>query len=164
MKTYFAAVAAAALLVSGCSAGSGAADMAETTGTKASTGQAAAAEEQVEGKYAVSIGDSHLTKDYDGKSTLVVNYTFKNNSEEANSFAVAVSAKAFQDGVELEMAVVTDDKKYDSGSSLKEIKPGASVKVQSAYVLDGKSDVTIEVTESFSLDDAVIAEKTISVK
>lgn len=87
----------------------------------------------------------------------MVDYTFKNNDTKAAMFIVAVSAKAFQNGVELELAIVGDDKQYDAGLGQKEIKPGAKTKVQMGYLLSDKSEVTVEVKESFSFDDTMIA-------
>lgn len=115
-------------------------------------------------KYGVTIGGAHQTKDYEGKSALVVDFTFTNNSDEAANFMFAVSAKAFQDGIELENAMIMDDKKYDSRNSMKDIKPGKSIEAQAAYLLDGKADVIIEVTELISFDDTMLATKTIELK
>lgn len=131
------------------------ADTPADAGTAAPAASAAA--------YAVTIDGSHTTTDYEGKPTLVVNYTFTNNSTDAASFMFAISDKAFQNGVQLETAIVTGDDSYDSANSLNEVKPGASIAVQSAYVLDDQSDVTIECTELISFDDTVLASQVIKV-
>lgn len=165
MKTLLAAAGIAALLLSGCSGAGTPAENSQASGTSASAPETAAAPaEGSDSDYAVTIDGSHQTKDYEGKPTLVVDFTFKNNSDKASRFLIAVSAKAFQNGVELETAIVGDDKKLDAGAGMKEIKPGASLKVQSAYVLADKSDVTVEVSELISFDDSLIATKTIAVK
>ena len=75
-------------------------------------------------------------------------------------FFTAVSAKAFQNGVQLDTAIVSD---IDSQSSMNEIKPGATTTVQQAYLLDEQSQVSVECTELISLDDTVLAEKTFDV-
>ena len=167
MKTHFAAAAIAALLLlSGCSAPADSTDNGQAaSGSSASAAETASAPAGAsDSEFAVTIGGSHLTKDYEGKKTLVVDFTFKNNSDKATSFMVAVSAKGFQNGVELDTAIVGNDEKYDASSALKEIKPGASIKVQSAYVLSDKSDVSVEVTELFSLSDTPLSTKTFTVK
>lgn len=165
MKTLLAAAGIAAVLLTGCSTASAPAENGQAAGSSASAPETASAPaEGSDSEYSVAIDGSHLTKDYEGKPTLVVDFTFKNNSDKASSFLVAVSAKAFQNGVELETAIVGDDKKFDSGAGMKEIKPGASLKVQSAYVLADKSDVTVEVSELISFDDSLIATKKIAVK
>lgn len=110
--------------------------------------------------YAVTIDDCAVTSDYEGKSAIVVTYTFTNNSEDAQSFLSAISAKCFQNGVQLDIAMVSD---IDSQSTLSEIKPGASVTVQEAYVLDDQSEVTVECSELISFNDDILAERTFSV-
>lgn len=166
MKTLFAVAATAAfLLLSGCSTPTTSEKDQAAPGSSASAAETASAPaEASDSEFGVTIDGSHQTKDYDGKKALVVDFTFKNNSDEATSFMFAVSAKAFQNGVELDTAVVGDDKKYDSGKSMKEIKPGASTKAQAAYLLSDSSDVSVEVTQLFSLDDTPIATKTFTLK
>ena len=116
--------------------------------------------EQKESKYAVSIDECTVVQDYAGKAAIVVTYTFTNNAEKAVPFFTAVSAKAFQNGVQLDTAIVSD---IDSQSSMNEIKSGATTTVQQAYLLDDQSQVSVECTELISLDDTVLAEKTFDV-
>lgn len=118
------------------------------------------AEEQASSKYAVTIDGSTVTTDYEGKPAIIVDYTFTNNSDDATSFAVACSQKAFQNGVQLETAVVLDDL---GNGFLAEIKPGATTSARRAYSLADESDVTVEVTELISFDDTILAEVTFPV-
>lgn len=113
--------------------------------------------------YAVTIGDATQAKDYEGKPALVVDFTFTNNSEDDANFMFAVTAKAFQDGVELESAILLDgaDGIQDS---LKDVKPGSTITVQQAYVLEDTTDVTVEVSELISFDDSLIAQKIFTIK
>ncbi len=113
--------------------------------------------EEVQSDYAVTIDGSTLTTDYEGAPAIIIDYTFTNNSEEATSFAAACMPKAFQNGVELETAIVNDD--LGNGYTA-EIKPGATTQARIAYTLADESEVSIEVTELFSLDDVVLAEAT----
>jgi len=115
------------------------------------------------GDYAVTIDRTHKANDYEGHPVLVVDYTFTNNGDDDANFLVAVTATAFQDGVELEDAILENSSKA-AGNTMKDIKPGKSIKVEEAYVLDGKKDVTIEVSGSFALDDEKIATKTVHVR
>lgn len=162
MKTLLATATAACLLLVGCS--SAATPAAGPATSPAGSTATPIAPEKAKSVFAVTIGDSHVTKDYQGKQALVVDFSFQNNSDKATSFIVAVSAKAFQNGVQLETGIVTGDKKFDAANSMKEIKPGASIQAQYAYVLADTSDVTVEVTELISLNTTPIATKTISVK
>ncbi|MFR0869723.1 MAG: DUF5067 domain-containing protein, partial [Adlercreutzia sp.] len=66
----------------------------------------------------------------------------------------------FQNGTELELAVVADAE--ESGKSMNEVKPGSSITYESAYELADMSDLTVEVEELFSFSDELIAEQTFS--
>lgn len=152
-----------ALVLSGCSTPAAApAAPAQTAPTEQTP--AAPAAPAADAPFAVTIDGSSKIKDYEGKPALVVDFTFTNNDDEAASFMVSVSDKAFQNGVELDRAIAMDTDAYDAGPSMKEIKPGATVQVQSAYLLVDDSDVTVEVTELFSFSDAMLATTVISVK
>ncbi len=110
--------------------------------------------------YQVTIGETRTVDDYQGNPAILVSYTFVNNSDEAVSPLVAVSAKAFQNGMQLEGAIGVDG--AESSKSMSEIKPGASVTYALAYELTDTSDVTVEVEELFSFSDELLAEKTFS--
>lgn len=163
MKKSIAGVVAACSLTAcvalfGCSSGGTSAQ-----GGDQADGQPQQAEQQEpakESKYAVSIDDCTVTQDYAGKAAIVVTYTFTNNAEKAVPFFTAVSAKAFQNGVQLDTGIVND---IDSQSTMNEIKPGATTTVQQAYLLDDQTQVSVECTELISLDDTIIAEKTFDV-
>ena len=116
--------------------------------------------EASDAEYAVTIDGSAVTEDYEGNPAMIVDFTFINNSDEATSFAVACSQKAFQNGVQLETAIVTDDL---GNGYMAEIKPGATTTARIAYALTDESDVTVEVEELFSFDDTMLAEATVSV-
>ena len=124
------------------------------------SGSAAEQSEATQAAYGVTIDDCRVTEDYQGNPAAVVTYTFTNNSDEATSPAVAVHAKAFQNGTELELAVVADAE--ESGKSMNEVKPGSSITYESAYELADMSDLTVEVEELFSFSDELIAEQTFS--
>lgn len=106
------------------------------------------------GDYEVEILSAKKTKDYDGKPAIIIDYQFTNNSDEATSFMVALIDKAFQDGIELESAIVVNTKVYDADESMKDIKPGKSLKVQQAFLLnDSKTPVEVEVSELISFSN-----------
>ncbi len=153
---------AGCLALFGCSSGDGAGGSGSQDGEGQQEPQAASQEkkEAPESKYAVTIDDGVVGEDYQGNPALIVTFTFTNNSDDATSFLVAISDKAYQNGVQLERAIRTDG---DSQSSMKDIKPGATVTVEQAYVLDDQSEVTVECTELISFDDTVLAEKAFTV-
>ena len=100
------------------------------------------------GNYGVSILSYELTSDYSGKPAVLVNFGFTNNSNSITSMAIALNYKAFQDGVQLETAIVHD---ADTGSSqIRNVRPGAGISATAAYILTSEtSPVHIEIEETF---------------
>ena len=165
-KITLAASIASIVLLAGCSGGGAEAPAGGSTEGAAPAAPAATAATEsapaetqaaADSDYVVTIDGATTAKDYEGKPAMIVDFTFTNNSDDAQMFMVAVSPKAFQNGVELELAVVTDG--YDSAGSTKEIKPGATTQVQMAYLLADESEVSVEVEETFSFSNELIAEK-----
>ena len=106
------------------------------------------------GDYAVSVISHELARDYDGNAALVVTYGFTNNSRDTRSFLFAIEANAFQDGIELEMAVIGDSSLVDSGSQMRNVRPGAGQAVTVAYLLTSEtSPVELEISEYMSFSD-----------
>ena len=109
------------------------------------------------GDYHVEIKGASLAKDYEGKSAIIVTYAWTNNSENTTSAMVSVGTKAFQDGVQLESAIIIGDNSYDSGASMKEVRPGTTIDVQCAYVLTNeRSTGEFELTEWISFSDDMV--------
>lgn len=155
-----AAAVAAPLALTACGGGASEpqADAGASAGEQAQ--EAEPEEEAPASDYAVTIDGSTVTTDYEGNPAMVIDFSFTNNSDEATSFAVACSQKAFQNGVQLETAIVMDDL---GNGYMAEIKPGATTQARLAFSLADESDVTVEVSELFSLDDTILAEATFSV-
>lgn len=124
-----------------------------------------AEEEAPETDYPITIDDAVVTKDFEGKSALVVTYTWTNNGEDAQMFETVYSAKAFQNGIQLDYGTLgmDEEEKYDVYASMNEIKPGTTQTVNQVYLLDDKSEVSVEVTEWISFDEAILAERTFKV-
>lgn len=154
-----AAAVAAPLTLTAC--GGGASEpQADAETAPEEQAQEAEPEEAPQSKYAVTIDGSTVTTDYEGNPAMIIDFSFTNNSDEATSFAVACSQKAFQNGVQLETAIVMDDL---GNGYMAEIKPGATTQARLAFSLADESDVTVEVSELFSLYDTILAEATFSV-
>lgn len=113
--------------------------------------------EQAESDYAVTIDGCVTTQDYSGAPAAVVTFTFTNNSDRAQSPLSAVHCKAFQNGVQLDTAITPSG---DSGKSLNEVKPGGTITFDQSYALEDMSDLTVEVKEFLSFNDAILAEQT----
>ena len=163
MKKRFATMAAACAVAGclgmfGCSSGTSESQPADEPQEPQQAQPADEAPAQ-EANYKVSIDDCTVTTDYADKPAIVVTFTFENASDKAQSF-LAISAKCFQNGVQLDTAIVDD---IDAQSIINEVKPGAVATVQQAYLLDDQSEVTVECSELASFDDEILAEKTFSV-
>lgn len=106
------------------------------------------------GEFDVQINDLELAKDYKGEPAALIKFSFTNNSEKNTSAILALQCKAFQNGLQLETAIIADDSIYNANDQMKEIQPGASIDVTVAYKLESeKAPVEFEVSESFSFKD-----------
>ena len=101
-------------------------------------------------KYAVKFTDAVLATDYEGHDAIVISYDYTNNDEDAASAMVALYIKAFQDGVELEHAYGIQGVEYNSDNETKDLKTGATLNCQTAFVLTSASPVEVEATAAFS--------------
>lgn len=102
----------------------------------------------------VSIVSYKLVKDYEGKNAILFELGFTNNNTDTNNFLSAINFSPFQDGVELETAILMDDYE-NTGNSILSVKPGAGIPVALAYVLTSDtSPVQIEIGDiwGFSSD------------
>ena len=96
--------------------------------------------------------------DYNGQPTVLVTYEWTNNTDKNQVFSVATSAKAFQNGKELDMAIYTEAPAgYDSNASLQEIQPGATQQVSVGYVLQDDSPVDVEVSGTLDFSGAKVS-------
>ena len=115
------------------------------------------------GDYTVVIKSATVTTDYEGNPAIVVNYNWTNGSTETKMALTAVLAKAFQDGVQLDSAMMLSDN-YTPNTAT-ELKPGASLDVQAAFVLrNTTSPVEFELSEAFAFDNDQVVAKTFDIK
>ena len=95
----------------------------------------------------VSIGDAKLIN-YEGSDVVVVEYTFKNNSDTDKSFTGVVRADGYQDDVTLTPTVVTGVDGVDMMTLSQNIGKGHQITVHKAYRLKSEEDIIeIQVTE-----------------
>lgn len=110
------------------------------------------------GDYHVEIKGAALTKDYEGNPAIVITYAWTNNSDDTTSAMVSIGEKAFQDGVQLESAMIIGNDSYDAGATMKDVRPGTTIDVQRAFVLTSEtSTVEFELTEWISFSDDVVS-------
>lgn len=103
------------------------------------------------GAYHVEIKNAALAHDYEENPAIVVTYAWTNNSEETTSPMMTILEKAFQDGVELDRAMIFDSGLYNAEMSSKDVRPGTTIDVQCAFTLTSEtSPVELELSEAFS--------------
>lgn len=101
--------------------------------------------------------------DYNGDIALVVQMTFRNNSEEPHSCGYTFDIDAYQDGVECDLAILSGDvdEEFDTSTYLTDIQPGIEFTVFRAYKLrSDSSDVVIDVRGFYDFDNKLLYEQT----
>ena len=87
--------------------------------------------------------------------SVLVTFEWANNTDKNNSFAVLASPQVFQNGQALDTAIYSENPAgYDSNSDFAEVQPGATGTVTIGYTLKDDSEVTVDVTDLFDLNDS----------
>lgn len=166
MKKYLSLILSILLVISFAffAVGSSSSDDEDAT-QKAGKADSDTVEENQLGNYSLEIKSARTTENWEGKPSIVITYSFTNNSDDSTSFYIAFQDNAYQDGIGLERAyTMKDGDPYDEANQSKDIKPGASIDVDVGYILnDTETDVEVEVEELFSFDEKTIS-KTFSIK
>ncbi|MGN1203348.1 MAG: DUF5067 domain-containing protein [Eubacterium sp.] len=148
-----AVIAVVLILIIAIAGGSGDDDSSNTGNAGASSVSAQSEEKSdgVIGDYGCVVKEASLCKDWTDKDAVLITYEFTNNSDSAISFDVALDARAYQDGIGLETAILDSD---ETDWLDVDIKPGVTKEVKKAYVLrDTSTPVEIEVSEFISFND-----------
>lgn len=153
MKRKLAMIAAAAMLAVMLTAcGSSGAQTQDTGSATAATQTDVSAEDTSASKgtladYEVEIKGAALCKDYEGNPAIAITYSWTNNSEATTSPMGSMMEEAFQDGVQLDMAIV--DFEYNDG--LTDVRPGTTIDVEAIYKMTSESTVEFELS---AIEDA----------
>ena len=100
--------------------------------------------------YDVAIESVKTAKDYNGKDAAIVKFKWTNGSKKADSAMACLMMTVYQDGVQLEPAVITSDSLAENES--KSIQPGKSLEFECAYALSGKEKkIQVDVSDIASL-------------
>ena len=149
-------------IVAKCEPGEARAELPPTAASSsnaAKSSEASSASAKSSAKYEVSIDDMTVGEDYQGNPALIVTYSWKNNSDKSSSFAATLHPRCYQNGVQLNNAIVLSG--IDSEGYLADVKPGAGTSLQMAYELkDTESPVDVEVYEFASFKGDPIISKT----
>lgn len=111
------------------------------------------------GDHHVEITGASLAKSYDDRTVIVITYAWTNNSEDTTSAMVTFKENAYQNGVQLDSAILLGDNTYDLTSTTKNIRPGTTIDIQNAYYLDSETSVVeFEISELFNFfsDDSIV--------
>lgn len=103
------------------------------------------------GDYTVEIKSSSVIQDYDGNSTVVITYSWTNNSSETTMPMSSVVTKVFQDGIGLEGIYIIGSEDYDPDTTMTEVRPGTTIDVQEAFTLNNAtSPIEVEISEAYA--------------
>lgn len=113
-------------------------------------------DENTIGDFKCVVKGAKLTKDWEGKDAVLITYEFTNNSDNPISFDGALDDKLYQDGIELESAILSNDEEAKLIDAV-DLKPGITKEVKKAYSLrNKKSEIEVEIQEVFSFSDDMI--------
>ncbi len=120
------------------------------------------------GDFKVSIDAAEVIQSKNNKKSVMVSYSFTNNSSKKVKFANVLSAEAYQNDTACSQADIADGP-TDIENMITEVKPGETKKVYEAYVLQDDSDVTVRVskagqTEQEEQNDTTMITRTFKVK
>ena len=107
----------------------------------------AATEGTFDEKYAVKITGVEKTTDRKDNPTLVVHYSFTNNSDEDEGFIYAVGAKVFQDGIELQTTTPADTNAPTYKARTEDCPAGQTVEVDMYFKLISDSPCEVEICD-----------------
>ncbi len=108
------------------------------------------------GDFICTVKSAELCKNWEGKDSVKITYSFTNNSTTAQSFDIALNDDVYQNGIGLEDSFISSDDD-DFGLDVK-IKPGATKEVKKVYILNDKeTPLDIEISELISLSDDKIS-------
>lgn len=146
----------AIIVVIAIAAGGSSGDSKDTGTAESSSSSSVSAEKQdtvngAIGDYVCTVKSATVCKNWEGKDSVKITYEFTNNSDEAQSFDIALSDELYQDGVGLESSFIDSDD--DWGLDVK-IKPGTTKEVSKVYILrDKETAIDVEISELISFSD-----------
>ena len=106
------------------------------------------------GDFEVQIHDFEIADDYAGDPSILIDFTFTNNSEENESVYVNLIYMAYQNGVQLDSTYFLNNAHYNPDDLMKDVKPGSSLDLTVAYSLNSNTaPVEFEIGEAFSFNE-----------
>lgn len=151
-------VIAAFVVIIGIAAGSSSGSPDSKTTQSDGNGEAVAAEKQepVDGKigdFICKVKSAEICRNWEDKESVKITYEFTNNSNEAQSFDIALSDELYQNGIGLESSFTDDNDDEDFICDVK-IQPGTTKEVYKVYILrDTSTPIDVEISEFISFND-----------
>ena len=93
-------------------------------------------------KYDVKIKGAQLCEDYEGNPAIIITYSWTNGSDETTSPMGSMMGEAFQDGVQIETAIVD----FEYKDSMTDVRPGTTIDVEVIYEMTSQSKVEFEIS------------------
>ena len=103
----------------------------------------------------IKVASWKLSKDYNGKDVLVIEYEWTNTETEAANFMTTFTDTVYQNGVECSSTVIGCDD-VDAQKQMNDVKPGVTYNIAVGYLLQDKTDANVVVKKLFG--DEVINE------
>lgn len=101
--------------------------------------------------FSIKYVSHEVSTDYGGNPCLIVYFDFTNNKDDPTSASMSIYSQAFQNGVECDLAFVTNNDYIDNAS--KNIQKGTTIRVGTARKISDMSDIDITIKEAFSFSD-----------
>lgn len=159
-KLIILGVVIAVIIVIAAASGSGSNDDTKTSSNETTVSSVDAEKKETDentiGDFKCVVKGAKITKDWEGKDAVLITYEFTNNSDSPISFDGALDDKLYQDGIELESAILSNDEEAKLIDTV-DLKPGITKEVKKAYSLrNKKSEIEVEIQEIFSFSDDMI--------
>lgn len=110
-------------------------------------------EETKASEFEFKIKSTSLSKDFEEKDVLIIEYDYTNNSDKATSFSFACQDTVFQDGVECDSTVVGCDE-VDTQEQLNDVQPGKTYTLKVGYhITDTSKPVDVVITDLLGMNN-----------
>lgn len=105
--------------------------------------------------FAITIKNLSIGKCLEDKDTLIIDYSWENNSEKSLIPFTSFSIKGYQDNVETDYSMLVEDIDLEKGQ--KDVKPGGKIEnAQTSIGIDSmEAPLEIELTRLLSFDDDI---------
>lgn len=109
------------------------------------------------GSYHIKLLGCDYCGDDNKNTAIIITFEFTNNSGDEVVPLEAITCQAFQDGMSISMASISDSPLYDRGAAMNAaVAPGATAVLQCAYTQASDAPIEFDVTEIAAIDGAKV--------